>query len=173
MVAQRFGFANQWWKARSRHGVKPKFPVGEVGARMLQEACEDYFEYCMDNPLIEDKPMVEDKCIVHEEVPHLMVFTLSGLQLFVDVSQAQWNEWRTSRPDLAQVISWAEQTIRTQKFVGATAGFFNATIIARDLGLADKREVSGPDGGPIETINGEMTPQEAAEMYARTREQGK
>ena len=31
-------------------------------------------------------------------------------------------------------------------------------------------EVSGPDGGAIETITTEMTPQEAAELYARTRD---
>lgn len=31
-------------------------------------------------------------------------------------------------------------------------------------------ELTGKDGGPLETINSEMTPQQAAELYARTRD---
>ena len=60
--------------------------------------------------------------------------------------------------------------IREQKFVGAAADFLNASIISRDLGLADKREISGPNGGPIEEVTTEMTPEQAAEVYARMRD---
>nr|WP_261640834.1 DNA-packaging protein [Erwinia mallotivora] len=35
----------------------------------------------------------------------------------------------------------AEQIIYNQKFTGAAADLLNANIIARELGLADKREV--------------------------------
>ena len=41
--------------------------------------------------------------------------------------------------------------IRTQKFTGAAAYMLNANIIARDLGLANKEELSGPNGKPITT----------------------
>ena len=58
----------------------------------------------------------------------------------------------------------------TQKFTAAAAGFLNAAIIARDLGLAEKHEVAGPGGGPLQTVTTEMTPAEAAEAYARTRD---
>lgn len=34
-----------------------------------------------------------------------------------------------------------ETTIYTQKFEGAAVGAFNSNIIARDLGLADKKEI--------------------------------
>lgn len=41
--------------------------------------------------------------------------------------------------------------------------------IGRHLGMfKDKVELSGPNGGPIRSITSEMTPQEAAEAYART-----
>lgn len=40
-----------------------------------------------------------------------------------------------------------------------------------DVGaFRDRVEHSGPNGGPIQTINAEMTPQEAAEAYAATLE---
>lgn len=41
--------------------------------------------------------------------------------------------------------------------------------LGRHLGMfPGKVEVSGPGGGPIETISTTMTPQEAADLYART-----
>ena len=45
----------------------------------------------------------------------------------------------------------------------------NPNIIARDLGLRDKQDhtLSGPGGGPIETINREMTAEEAAKIYSQ------
>lgn len=45
--------------------------------------------------------------------------------------------------------------------------------IGKHLGMfVDRVALSGPGGGPIPTINGTMTPQEAAEAYAKTLEAG-
>ena len=41
------------------------------------------------------------------------------------------------------ITAQIKQIIRTQKFEGASAGFLNANIIARDLGLTDKQEITG------------------------------
>ena len=179
MPSNQFGTGNQFWKARSRHGPLPKFPEGEEGARMLQEACEDYFQWCEENPLLEDRVqsvsqgMNMGSELVHEPVEKLRAFTLNGLTLFIDVTDQTWRDWRSGRPDLLGVILWAEKTIKDQKFVAAAAGLLNANIISRDLGLADKTEISGPGGGPVQSITKEMTPEEAADLYAQTREQGK
>ena len=45
-----------------------------------------------------------------------------------------------------------DEIIRTQKFEGASADLLNPNIIARDLGLADKSELTGAGGGAIETV---------------------
>ena len=169
-VSNPFGKTNQFWKARSRHGRHPKFPEGDEGARMLLEACEDYFEWCVANPLKEDKVFAYEGATYHDEVDKLRAFTLNGLTLFIDVSDQTWRDWRANRPDLLGVISWAEKTIRDQKFVAAAAGLLNANIISRDLGLADRTEISGPGGGPVQSITKEMTAEEAADLYAQTRE---
>jgi hypothetical protein len=71
--------------------------------------------------------------------------------LHIGVSHRRWNEWRTDRPDLRDVMEWAEDVIWQQKFSGAAAGLLNAAIVARELGLADKSELTGRDGGPIQT----------------------
>ena len=41
----------------------------------------------------------------------------------------------------------SEETIETQQFEGACVGAFNANIIARKLGLADKQEVDHTNAG--------------------------
>lgn len=140
---------------------------------MLQEACEDYFQWCEDNPLLEEKAFCYEGSITTHDSPKVRALTINGLTLFIDVTERQWREWRNTRQDLVPVIEWAETVIRDQKFTAAAAGLLNANIISRDLGLADRREISGPGGGPVQSITSEMTPQEAADLYAQTREQGK
>jgi hypothetical protein len=137
---------NQFWKARSSHGRKPIFPDPEK----LWEACVEYFEWVEENPLFEDKLVTFQGAATHEPVAKMRAMTIMGLCLFLDISQQAWSEYRT-RQGFGEVCERAEHTIRTQKFAGAAADLLNANIIARDLGLADKAEVSGPDGGPIKT----------------------
>jgi hypothetical protein len=70
--------------------------------------------------------------------------------LFLDISRQTWNDYK-KLPDFIAVTEQAENVIRSQKFGGAAAGLLNANIIARDLGLSDKTELTGKDGGAIET----------------------
>ena len=44
--------------------------------------------------------------------------------------------------DFSAVISMVEEIIETQQFEGAAVGAFNANIIARKLGLADKQDIT-------------------------------
>lgn len=161
---------NEFWKARSRHGIKPIYPEGPEGAQMLLEACQDYFQWASDNPLQEAKLTTFEGISNLENVPKLQAFTILGLCIFIDIAQSTWSDWRNTRSDLLEVITWAEGVIRQQKFVAAAAGLLNANIISRDLGLADKTEISGPGGGPVQSINADMTASEAADLYAQTRE---
>lgn len=161
---------NKFWLARSRHGVKPTFPETEEGAQRLLEACEDYFEWVQENPLYEAKLVSFEGISSLEEIPKMRAMTVEGLCLFIDISSRTWRLWKETRQDLLPILEWAEGNIRQQKFSGAAAGLLNASIISRDLGLADKQEITGPGGGPLQTVTTEMTPQEAAEAYARTRD---
>lgn len=162
---------NKFWLARSRHGVKPIFEPGPEGAQRLYEACCDYFEWCEANPLYEAKLVSFEGISTLEEIPKLRAFTVGSLCLFIDILPQTWGRWRAERQDLSSVIGWADEAIRQQKFNAAAAGLLNANIISRDLGLADKHEVAGPGGGPLQTVTTEMSAQEAAEAYARTRDE--
>ncbi len=76
---------------------------------------------------------------------------IRGMCNFIGVNESTWRVWRQTRPDLSATIGWAEHVIYMQKFTGAASGQFNANLIARDLGLAEKSELTGRDGGPIQT----------------------
>jgi hypothetical protein len=139
------------WKETKEHalrGAPRKFKTPEE----LAEACIRYFDWC-ENALIEEEVLVSFQGQTTKETKaHPSAMLLSSLCLFVGIDITTWRAWRTERPDLSPVIEWAEKTIYDQKFRGAAGGMFNANIIARDLGLADKSELTGKDGGPIETM---------------------
>jgi hypothetical protein len=141
----RFLPGNKFWLARSSAGPKPKFTDPDA---LWTAACE-YFEWVEDNPLWEDKLVTFQGTATHEPTAKMRAMTLAGLCLFLDIDRTTWAGWKCNRPDLLSVITRAEEVIFAQKFAGAAADLLNANIIARDLGLADKSELTGKDGGAI------------------------
>lgn len=127
---------NQFWKARSKHGRDKIFSSPEV----LWEGCVEYFEWVDDNPLKEQKVFHTDGRITHAEVSKMRAMTIGGLCIFLDIVIQTWENYKKDN-DFLEVITRAEQVIKSQKFTGAAADLLNANIIARDLGLSDKQDV--------------------------------
>ena len=135
---------NEFWKMRSTHGRKPIFPDAET----LWDACCEYFAWVEANPLKEAQAFAYQGAVTVHELSKMRAMTVSGLCIFLDISQQAWGEYR-DRDGFGEVTSRVDEIIRTQKFEGASAGLLNASIIARDLGLSDKSELSGAGGGPL------------------------
>ncbi|HBZ17506.1 MAG TPA: DNA-packaging protein [Pantoea sp.] len=127
---------NRFWEARSSHGRNPTFGSPDE----LWQACIEYFEWVEDNPLWEMKPFAYQGEVVQEPVAKMRAMTLTGLCLFLDIGDETWRNYRAKK-DFMGVVTRAEKVIYDQKFSGAAADLLNPNIIARDLGLADKREV--------------------------------
>ncbi|TPE53070.1 DNA-packaging protein [Amaricoccus solimangrovi] len=144
--AGRFLPGNRFWEARSSCGPNPKFS----GPDELWRACCEYFSWNAENPLYEAKAFAYEGAVTVEDLPKMRAMTLAGLCMFLDIGEQTWRDWRSTRPDLSGVITRAEAVIRRQKFEGASAGLLVPSIIARDLGLADRQEISGPDKGPVQ-----------------------
>jgi hypothetical protein len=136
---------NRFWEARTKHGRDPLFKK----AQDLRAACTEYFEWVEEHPLHEEVLVTHMGDVWHDTKTKMRAMTLEALCLFIGVTAQTWREWRgrpavgdqpavEGRKDLSGVIEWAETVIRTQKFEGAAAGFLNANIISRDLGLADR-----------------------------------
>ena len=155
---------NQFWKARSKHGRDKIFSTPEI----LWEACQEYFQWVEDNPLKEEKATQFQGEFIKTDVNKMRAMTLAGLCLFLDIDHETWSNYKTYREDgkdFLGVIKKAEQIIYNQKFTGASADLLNANIIARDLGLSDKKELHGNPDKPLRVIASEMSAEEATEIY--------
>lgn len=139
---------NQFWKQRSKHGRDKLFSSPEI---LWEEACK-YFEWVDENPMTKEENYSSDKGSSYKETIHNLPYTWEGLELFLDIDSFREYKTNDSYKDFSQVITRIEKVIYSQKFSGAAAGVFNSNIIARDLGLTDKRETEL--SGEIKTITG-------------------
>jgi hypothetical protein len=127
---------NQFWKARSSHGRKPKF----ANPDSLWEACCEYFEWVAANPL-QAAELVKFKGKANiKHTPRMRAMTIRGLCIFLDIGQDAWGDY-AGKDDFSGVCTRANEIISQQKFEGAAADMLNAAIIARDLGLAEKKDI--------------------------------
>ena len=130
---------NEFWKLRSKHGRDKIFETPEL----LWKACQDYFEQISEVTLDEQNWVGKDGDEVTKK--HPVPFTLSGLYVFLGINRITWGEYR-KRKDFTTVTSRVDDIIYTQQFSYAATGFFNPNIIARNLGLTDKKDLSSSDG---------------------------
>lgn len=134
---------NRFWELRAKHGRDRLFKE----PKLLWKAAVEYFTWCEDHPLMETDFRGKDADEVH--IPKMRAFTISGLCLFLDCGSKYFYQFQQSLEgrnddesrDFSNIISKIIETIYTQKFTGAAAGFLNPNIIARDLGLTDKQEI--------------------------------
>jgi DNA-packaging protein gp3 len=163
--------ANQLWRQRDPHdgsgfsGVR-KFETPQE----LWDAAVGYFEWVEENPLYEMKAFAFQGVVTQEPVPKMRAMTIAGLCLFIGIARGTFQKWgypgdKEFRPDLYPVIQAIRDVIYEQKFTGAASDLFNAGLIARDLGLADKTELTGADGGPIQTED--KTKRDAADFASQ------
>ncbi|MCE2029279.1 DNA-packaging protein [Sessilibacter corallicola] len=133
----KFKPGNKFWEKRSSHGRKPIFESPDE----LEEGAIDYFNWCHDNPLYEDKVCSFQGMNEHVPLAKLRAFTIEGLLIRLEISRGTWDNY-CEKPDFLEVTDWIKMVIYTQKFEGAAAGQLNPNIIARDLGLADKQDIT-------------------------------
>lgn len=139
-----FKKGNKFWQIRSKHGQDRLFKSPEL----LWEAACEYFQWVDDNPEYESKPMVisignnSGSEVVMEKVPKKQPYTLQDLCSYLGVVSSYFRVFKaTLQPkqrEFLTVIERIEETIYSQKFRGASSGFFNANLISRDLGLAEQ-----------------------------------
>jgi hypothetical protein len=153
--------AKQLWEISNPFGAPRKFDTAEE----LWEACLGYFEWVKENPLLEGKVFNGKNGIVKTEMDKMRAMTIGGMCVFINVDEVTWRKWRKERPELSSIIKKVENIIFEQKFTGAAADLLNSNIIARDLGLSDKKTLEGPNGGPVSVLTASMTTEEKAAAF--------
>jgi hypothetical protein len=141
-----FGPSNRFWRTRASSGPEPLFPDGDA----LWAACDAYFCWAEDNPILEEQLVTYRGATRFVSIPKMRPMTKRGLCRFLGVAHTTWAKWKRDRPELAAAIERAEGVLWDQKFAGAAVGIFNGNLVARELGLADKTELMGKDGGPFQ-----------------------
>lgn len=132
---------NEFWKLRSKHGRDKLFSTPEL----LWEAACEYFQWCVDNPLEREELIKSGQEVGKTYSVNVMrPFTIHGLCIYLDCSTSYFRNLKHEQAgkdqDFLTVIERIQEVIYNQKFEGAAAGFFNANIISRDLGLAERTE---------------------------------
>ncbi|MCK9281333.1 MAG: DNA-packaging protein [Melioribacteraceae bacterium] len=140
-----FQKGNNLWEFRNKHGRDFKF----TPEKLWEEAIL-YFEWIKENPLVEDSVNFYQGKATHEPIYKMHAMTIIGFCLFADLDTVTFYEYRKN-PDFMNITRRIEECIRNQKFTGAAAELLNSNIIARDLGLVDKKDLT-TDGEKIEGI---------------------
>jgi DNA-packaging protein gp3 len=144
---------NEFWKLRSKHGRDKLF---KSPALLWGAACE-YFQWCQDNPLLEEKGFAYQGIVTKETFNKMRAMTMEGLCFYLHCNQAYFRQFKDSLPkdeeDFSTIIIDIEKTVYRQKFEGAAADLLNANLIARDLGLKDRADITSDDKR-IEPITG-------------------
>lgn len=144
MPNPEYTLGNEFWKIRSRVG--PPLLFGD--AELLTQAAFEYFEWVDTHPLyryelLRGGEMAGQVVAVRMARP----YTLAGFCLYCGVTTNYFHQMRQDAmqkddKEMSNAMKMIDQTILTQKFEGAASGIFNANFIARDLGMADRTDMT-------------------------------
>lgn len=131
---------NQYWKMidPDKLGRDPNFgsPIE------LWEACKEYFEWIDETPIVETETNTSGKSKSVKEKEHAKPYTWEGLYAYLGVCNL--DRYRKKKAFVG-IISHISNIIYSNKFEGASVGLFNSNIIARDLGLKDRTDLTSSD----------------------------
>jgi len=128
---------NSTWMLRSKSGRDKIYNSPEE----LAIQADEYFKWCLENPLEEEQAFHYQGIITKTNVSKLRPFTLTGLCNYIDIAVSTFQNYEKNNDFLA-ITTRIRQIIETQQFEGAASGFFQPNIIARKLGLMEKTDVT-------------------------------
>lgn len=127
------------YKILDRGGLEKLFRTPQD----LLNAALKYFQWVTDNPWYKHE-WKSDVGMV--KIPVGRPMTIKGMCVHMGANSEYYRNFKNGlteedRVSYGSVISFIDETIYSQKFEGAAIGAFSATIISRDLGLADTLKV--------------------------------
>lgn len=161
---------NKYWEFRDKHGRDFKYQP-----EALWDEAVKYFRWVEENPLwesvlvqkgIKETDVSGKETIVYTTiVPKMRAMTIMAFQLFADISDETWYNYKKNK-DFVGITTRIEKTIYSQKFEGSSANLLNPNIIARDLGLVEKKATEH-SGEVITTLTSDERDSKIKELEKR------
>ena len=126
-------------------------PVQYQSPEEFLAAAISYFEWAESNPIQEETINFYKGAVIRADVNKMRPFTKHGLATYLGIPLSRLDTFK-KREGWAEVVELIEQAIYDQKFTGAAAGMLNPGLITRDLGIAEKKEITGADGAPMQVV---------------------
>lgn len=139
---------NEYYKLREKNGRDKIFKEPEE----LLEKAVNYFEWVENNPLYKhDVIRGGDLAGERIKIPLQRPYTIEGFCLFAGITYQTWLNYEKNsdaHEDFFKVTAYIKAVIEANQLEGASVNIFNSNIIARKLGLVDKKEnkLEGGDG---------------------------
>lgn len=131
---------NNYWQFRNKHGRDFKYTP-----EALWDEAVKYFDW-MSERVWNKKEAIKSGDLAGEliDVPTSTPMSIESFCLYADISLRTFLNYETDKgnEDFIQVTTRVRGIIESQQFEGATVGAYNANIIARKLGLADKTDLT-------------------------------
>lgn len=134
---------NEYYLLRVRSGRHPEY----TPEALLQRANE-YFEWVEQNPFKEEVIFHSQGVITKDFVTKKRPLTLEGFCIYANIVKNTFYSYE-KKQDFMHITSYIRETVENQQLELASAGFLNANIIARKLGLTDKSEVKVTQEQPL------------------------
>lgn len=137
-----------WDRAFNGNADKKLPTVDEIWAK-----AREYFHWMDTHPLQEEQLFHYKGEVTAHSASKMRAYTWEGFAIFLGMTKQGVQRWRDGEAgdDVKDLMEYIEQIIYAQKFEGAAANLLNSGLITRALGLAERRELTGANGGPIET----------------------
>lgn len=118
----------------------------------LLEAAIDYFRWAEESPLWQAQVNVFQGEVTEYSVAKVRAFLLPAMATHMGVTERMLTS-TLKKPEFENVAGYIHQIIYAHKYENAAAGLLNSSIVQRDLGLTEKTEISGTEGGAPVTFN--------------------
>lgn len=123
---------NQYWKL-AKNFKKPKSYQPE---ELIDKAIE-YAKWCDENPLQEEKAFANGTTKV---VSKMRVMTIQGFRVYAGIVRATFYNYE-KQEEYLDIITRIRDIFESQSKEGAAGGLLDTNIIARLLGLAEKKSI--------------------------------
>ena len=133
---------NQYYLLRNTDGRDLIFK----DPKQLAESCNEYFQWCIDNPLQSEEIHSTKMGLERVMVNKVRAFTLLGMCNFIGISKRTFDNY-CEREGFLLISTRVRDLIYTQKFENAAAGLLKDAFIARDLGLKDAKDIDHKNDG--------------------------